>query len=125
MDDEPLRPPSQTHYVIVRSDLPLGFLVAQAVHAAGESSPTRVPVGTNAVVLSVPGEPELLALAARLEAAGVAHTLIREPDAPWLGQATAIGIEPVNDRSALRPLLCTLPLLREREEPRRRRSATG
>lgn len=102
---------SLTHYVVVRSDLPLGFLAAQVVHAAGESSLARVPIGTNAVVLAVPDEPALLAIAARLEAAGVAHTLIREPDAPWHGAATAIGIEPVSDRSTLRPLLSSLPLL--------------
>lgn len=89
----------------------MGFLAAQLVHAAGESSPTRVPIGTNAVVLSVPNEVALMALAWRLTAAGVPHTVIYEPDAPWLGQATAIGLDPIADRSALRPLLSSLPLL--------------
>jgi hypothetical protein len=81
------------------------------VHAAGESSPGNLPEGTNAVVLSVAGEVELLDLAWRLTAAGVAHKLICEPDRPWCGQATGIGIVPVADRSALRPLLSSLPLL--------------
>lgn len=81
------------------------------VHAAGESSPGGLPEGTNAVVLEVSGEPELLELAGRLGAAGVRHKLIREPDPPWLGQATAIGLEPVADRAPLRALLRDLPLL--------------
>lgn len=103
--------PSLTHYVLVRSDLPLGFLAAQVVHAAGESSPGNLPHATNAVVLSVPDESTLREYCARLERAGVAHVPIHEPDAPWLGQMTAIGIAPVADRRALRPLLSSLPLL--------------
>jgi hypothetical protein len=87
----PVSPPSLTHYVVVRRDLPLGFLAAQVVHAAGEL--------------------ELLELASRLSAAGVSHRLIREPDPPWLGQATAIGLEPVADRAPLRALLRGLLLL--------------
>jgi len=103
--------PSLTHYVVVRRDLPLGFLAAQVVHAAGESSPGNLSEGTNAVVLEVAGELELLELAGRLAAAGVSHKLIREPDPPWLGQATAIGLDPVADRAPLRALLRGLPLL--------------
>ena len=93
-----------------------------------------MPEGTNAVVLAVPDERALLELAARVARAGIPHALIREPDAPWNGQATAIGFEPVVDRDALRPYLRTLPLLRDRcawcvvlrddcEEHGRRRSA--
>jgi hypothetical protein len=44
--------------VIVREDLPKGFLAAHVAHAAGESGPA--PPGSIAVVLGVPGEPELL-----------------------------------------------------------------
>jgi len=102
--------PSLTHYVIVRSDLPFGFLAAQVVHAAGESSPGKLPEGTNAVVLQVPDEAALLALEQRLRRAGVAHVPIREPDAPWNGALTALGIVPVVDRAALKPMLSSLRL---------------
>lgn len=81
------------------------------VHAAGESSPGNLSEGTNAVVLEVVGERELLELADKLSVAGVGHRLIREPDPPWLGQATAIGLEPVADRAPLRALLRGLALL--------------
>ncbi len=104
-------PTPLTHYVIVRSDLPLGFLVSQAVHAAGESSPGNLPHSTNAVVLAVPDETTLREYHARLERAGVAHVLVCEPDAPWNGQATAIGLAPVADRRPLRAVLSSLPLL--------------
>lgn len=100
-----------THYVIVRADLPIGFLAAQVVHAAGESSPGRLPEGTNAVVLAVPNEAALRAMAERLAAASVAHVVVHEPDAPWNGQMTAIGLFPVSNRGRLRPILSALPLL--------------
>lgn len=103
--------PPLTHYVLVRSDLPLGFLASQVVHAAGESSPGNLPHSTNAVVLEVPDEPTLREYSARLERAGVAHVLIHEPDSPWNGQATAIGLAPVADRRPLRAVLSSLPLL--------------
>lgn len=112
----PASPSAPTHYVVVRADLPLGFLAAQVVHAAGESSPGKLPEGTNAVVLAVPDEAALRQLAARLTAAGAEHVLICEPDAPWSGAATAIGLAPVADRARLRALLSSLPLLRERSE---------
>ncbi len=107
-----------THYIIVRSDLPLGFLAAQVTHASGESSPGNLPKATNAVVLSVATEADLMDLAARLSAAGVPHVLIEEPDAPWNGQATAIGLVPTVDKAALRAILGKLPLLGQ--EGRRR-----
>ena len=103
-----------THYVVVRSDLPLGFLAAQVVHGAGESSPGNLDSGTNAVVLAVPDEAALLALERKLQLAGVAHVAIREPDSPWLGALTCIGLVPVVDRGPLRHLLCGLPLLGKR-----------
>lgn len=40
----------------------------------------------------------------------VPHILITEVDPPYHGQATAIGIEPVSDRAALRKQLSSLPL---------------
>jgi hypothetical protein len=95
----------------VRRDLPLGLLAAQVVHAAGESSPGEVPHSTHAVVLAVDGEPQLRAVASRLSGAGIAHTLIEEPDAPWCGAAMAIGIAPCR-KEVVRRQLSALPLLR-------------
>lgn len=46
----------------------------------------------------------------RIARAGVPHTPIFEPDAPWNGALTAIGIAPVVDRSLVKPLLSSLPL---------------
>lgn len=96
---------------MVRSDLPLGFLAAQIVHAAGESSPGNLTTGTNAVVLSVPDEPALHLLKRRLQGAGVPHVSVFEPDEPWCGSMTAIGLAPVADRRQVRRLLEDLPLL--------------
>jgi hypothetical protein len=97
--------------VVARSDLPIGTLLAQVVHAAGESSPGRVPPSTHAVVLAVPDESGLLEAEARLLEAGIPHITIREPDAPWCGQAMTIGIF-AEDRTRVRKLLARLPLFR-------------
>jgi peptidyl-tRNA hydrolase len=96
--------------VITRSDLPPGFLAAQIVHAAGESSPGTLSPGTYAVVLSVPSEEALLDTERRLQKAGVPHVSIREPDAPWNGQLTVIGLVPTTDRTVIRKLTSSLPL---------------
>jgi len=98
--------------VIVRRDLPLGFLAAQVVHAAGESSPGGLAHDTHAVVLSVDDERALREVHERLERAGIEHVLISEPDAPWCGAATAIGVSPRARREEVRRQLSMLPLLR-------------
>lgn len=95
----------------MRRDLELGDLAAQLVHAAGETSPGNLPDDTHAVVLAVDGEAELLSLSGRLERAGVPHKLIREPDSPFNGAATALGIVPC-PRRPLRRFLSRYPLLR-------------
>jgi len=105
-----------THYVVVRKDLPLGFQAAQIVHAAGESVTVEVPPGTNAVVLETKNESELLAVMARLQRAGVPHVPIREVDAPYANQLTAVGITPLKDRSLVKKILGKLKLLSGREE---------
>lgn len=102
-----------THYVIVRRDLPLGFLAAQVVHAAGESSPGDLDPGTHAVVLAASSE-QLAALERQLSKEGIAHVAIREPDPPWDGALTAIGVAPVTDRRPVRRLTSSLPLLGQR-----------
>ncbi len=100
------------HYVIVRQDLPLGIVCAQIVHAAGESSPGDLPVGTCAVVLAVENEARLLALERLLVENSVQFAAIREPDPPYGGQLMALGLAPI-DKSAVYPLLKKLPLLKE------------
>jgi peptidyl-tRNA hydrolase len=98
--------------VVVRDDLPRGFLAAQVVHAAGESSPGDLPHGTYAIVLAAASEAHLRHLAVELEQAGVPHTLITEPDAPWNGAATAIGLQPTQDRKLIASILGRLPTLK-------------
>lgn len=107
------------HYIVVRADLTKGQQLAQAVHAAGESVRDPVPTGTHAVVLSVPNEEWLLAIAERLHHAQIPHKLIIEPDLPTDensplegGQGTAIGICPSYDRKKIAKILGRLPLLR-------------
>jgi len=102
--------PPKTHFVIVREDLPKGFLAAHVAHAAGESGPA--PPGSIAVVLGVPNEAELLAIDARLTARGVPHVLITENAGPYDGQATAIGVHPTHDRKTVGRVVSALPLVK-------------
>lgn len=98
--------------MVVRADLPRGFLTSQVVHAVGESVTETVPEGTYAVVLAVPSIKELLEVRRDLEAAGISHKLIVEPDNPWNGCPTAIGLVPTRDRRKIRKILGRLPLLK-------------
>ena len=97
------------HYCIVRADLPLGVQLAQTVHAAGESSPGNIPSDTRAVMLHVAGAEELLALEAKLRAAGIEFVAIREPDQE--NQLMAIGLKPTFRRLVKR-VMSGLPLAR-------------
>lgn len=97
--------------MIVRRDLPLGILAANLVHAAGETSPGGLPEGTHAIVLVVPDESALKAVAARLELARVPCKRIIEPDAPYNGALMAIGCAP-GQKEVLRRFLSSLPLLK-------------
>lgn len=96
---------------MVRRDLPLGVIVAQAIHAAGESSPGDLPEGTRAIALAAESEIQLLALERRLKAKGIPHVAIREPDEPWCNQLLAIGIAPC-ERSLIRKEVSQFPLIR-------------
>lgn len=87
-------------------------MAAQIVHAAGESISSAHPPHTHVVVLAVENEAQLLSIAKRLDAAGIEHKVIREVDEPYTGQHTAIGVFPVTDRSAVRKITSSLPLLR-------------
>lgn len=100
------------HYVIVRADLPKGVMMAQSIHAAGESALRPIPEGTHAYALEVDDEGQLRALSDRLRAGGVPHVLITEPDSPWDGQAMAIGCVPTADRDRVRRHTSHLRLVR-------------
>ncbi len=82
------------------------------IHAAGESSPGNLPDDTRAIALACRDEPHLLEFEARLREAGIPFLTIREPDAPFCGAATAIGIRPMPRTKTLRKLLGKLPLLK-------------
>lgn len=100
------------HYCIVRGDIPYGMQLAQVVHAAGESSRgIELPSDTHAVALQARSELELLAVEAKLKAAGIPHRAIREPDLPYEGQLLAIGVHPLAGKE-VRRLLSSLPLAR-------------
>ena len=92
--------------------MPLGHIVAQSVHAAGESPISTVPTGTHAVILSVPTEQKLLELEMKLINEGIEHTSIREPDVPYSGAITAIGLRPSIKTPKIKKVLSSLPLLR-------------
>lgn len=96
------------HYCIVRADLPHGSQVAQIIHAAGESTPTRVPENTVAVALHARNQTHLLEIRETLQKAGISHVLISECD----GEPMSIGIEPTRDRSSIRKVTSSLPLVR-------------
>lgn len=98
------------HYVIVRKDLPEGVRLAQTIHAAGSSAMRPLPDDTHAYALDVPDEAELRRRSDRLRAAGVPHILVEEPDAPYHGQAMAIGCVPTTDRERIRRVTSDLPL---------------
>ena len=104
------------HYTIIRTDIPLGDMLAQTMHATGETA-TPLPIsGTHAVCLAAKDEEDLLRVANRLDRRKVPYKLIREPDAPYNGEATAIGLYPVQDRKPIRRALSRLPLVTERKK---------
>lgn len=89
------------------------MLAAQVVHAAGESAALGPPLAsdTHAVVLAAATSLELRALSARLSKAAIAHVLIEEIDAPFCGEALALGVAPAR-KEVVRRHLSSLPLLR-------------
>ncbi|NVB36558.1 hypothetical protein G6O69_01850 [Pseudenhygromyxa sp. WMMC2535] len=97
---------------MVREDLPRGVLAAQLIHAAGESAPGGLASGTIAVALAARDEGHLVALERELLRLAIPHRAIREPDPPWDGALMAIGLEPIADRSRVRPMTGSLKLLR-------------
>lgn len=109
--------PPLRHYVLLNQAAPPGFQAAQCIHASGESVALaqrlgrELPAdGCHAYALHCLDEADLLARARRLTARGVPHVVIREPDAPYHGQVTAIGIVPMRDTAAIRSITSDLPL---------------
>lgn len=96
---------------------------AQIVHAAGESVKSPLPKGTHAIVLAVPNEAQLVRISESLTHAHIEHVLIEESDPPFTGERTAIGIRPVRDRSAVKRVLSSLPLLGRPSGPQERKLA--
>jgi len=97
--------------MIVRRDLPLGAIVAQVAHAAGNSSPGNLPAHTIVVVLGVPDEPRLEAVAKRLTLAGVEFVRVVEDTPPYSRQLIALGCKP-GRKEVIGRWLSGLPLLR-------------
>lgn len=90
-------------------------MAAQIVHAAGESVSEEIPPGTNAVVLQVKDQTDLILTARKLQKAGIPHVLVQEVDPPYSGQSTAIGITPLSDRKRVRKIIGKLTLLGQRD----------
>lgn len=90
-----------------------GVLACQAAHAAGESI-RHAPISgeTHVVALVAEKATDLEALHEALEKAGIHHVIVREPDPPYHGSATAVGIEPMVDREAVRPYVKHFKVLR-------------
>jgi hypothetical protein len=88
----------------------MGVQLAQAGHAFGETAGGPLRDDTSVVCLGLPSEAALRHLSKRFTEAGIEHKLIVEVDAPYAGQAMAIGCKPVLDRTAIRKLTSNLPL---------------
>lgn len=87
-------------------------MAAQVGHAAGESAGGPLPEGTIMVVLEVPTEDTLLAVARALGKQSLTYKLVVENEGPWANQAMAIGVTPTTDRKAIRKATSRLPLVR-------------
>lgn len=98
--------------MIVRGDLQRGTLAAQVVHAAGESSPGRLPAGTRAVVLAARDVAQLEHIERELQRLAIPHHAIREPDPPFFSALMAIGVVPLADRRRIHKVTGQLALLR-------------
>jgi hypothetical protein len=105
------------HYCLVRADMPLGDQFAQLLHAAGRSVQYQLGEddNTHAVALTATNEEALLRLSYQLDHESprpIPHVLVREPDPPYNGQVTALGICPQIRDKRLRKLLAKFPLIR-------------
>lgn len=65
----------------------------------------------------MPNERQLREIARKLQLNGIQHVAIQEIDPPWDGQMTAIGIVPLSDRTQVKKILSSLPLLGKTNMP--------
>lgn len=103
-----------TQYIVLHASCrnQPGVAACQAAHAAAESVRT-LPVHpeTSVCALMAESSADLEDLARVLTEHGIQHVLIREPDPPYSGAATAVGIEP-QDRSAVRDFVSHFKVFR-------------
>lgn len=101
------------HYVIVRTDLPVGSKFAMVGHAAGESGPgmEKFPKHCYFLALAARDEAHLKELSLMLTMKGIVHRPIYESDGPYCGQMMSLGIPP-QKRDKVYRLLSQLPKLK-------------
>lgn len=101
-------------YIVLHGSLRYnaGIVAVQAAHAAGESCfDGPAPKETRVVALVAESAQDLIELAGRLQEAGIPHALICEPDEPYYGSATAVGVSPC-ERDRIRPFVEQFKILR-------------
>jgi peptidyl-tRNA hydrolase len=86
----------------------LGNLCAQLAHAAGQSGS-----GHYCIILAAKSESHLLKIENQLKINNIEHAAIREPDPPFNGSITAIGLFPIHDRKSVSQITKKLRLLKE------------
>ena len=103
---KPKKPQLPRLYVLVRSDIPAGYQIAQAIHAKDEFTHTHPErekewreESNTIVVLNVPCQHELLDYTNKASAKGIKNAVFREPDMG--GEPTAAAFEPSPETSEL------------------------
>lgn len=118
------QPSHPYQYIVLHSSCRnhVGVAAVQAAHAAAESVQVApISKETYVCVLEAKTSEDLERLAEKLTAAGVHHALIREPDEPYFGAATAVGIAP-QERGNVRAFVAEFKVFR-RSAPSRAVSA--
>jgi len=89
-----------------------GVAAAQAAHAATQSL-QNVPVDErlHVVILVCESSAELEQLGSDLKLVGIPHSVVHEPDEPYNGAATAVGIAPM-DRLLVQSFVAHLKVFR-------------
>ena len=101
-------------YIVVHRGLKgrPGVLAAQVAHAAAEAiRDAPISSRTHVCVLEAGSSAELQTLSIMLREASVHHALICEPDPPYNGAATALGVEP-QDKALVEQYFVGYPLLK-------------
>lgn len=105
-----------THYIVVRSDLPLGVAMAMVAHAAGESAHQYRDengrfTGATVVVLEAKNEAHLEKIERKLMRAGIVYQVVYESAQPYKDQFMAIGLVPI-ERDKVEGVMREYQLLR-------------